>query len=146
MFSLADACTFSAKKDVFANIGGLLGAHDARLAEQETDRLILTVGFPAYGGLAGRDLEAIGVELEQVPHPDYPEYRIASTAYLGRHIADRGVPIAEPPGGCCSTSPGGSTRRSCWGWICTGHPAKGLHTEPHGLRGGGDPGGQREEG
>jgi tryptophanase len=99
MFSLADGCTFSAKKDAFANIGGLLCGNDDRLAEQETNLLILTEGFPTYGGLAGRDLEAVAVGLEEVLHPDYLRYRIASTAYLGRHIADRGVPIVEPPGG-----------------------------------------------
>src|ERR1051326_2339678 len=99
MFSLADGCTFSAKKDAFANIGGLLCTNDDRLAEQETNLLILTEGFPTYGGLAGRDLEAIAIGLEEVLQPEYLEYRIASTAYLGRHIADRGVPIVEPPGG-----------------------------------------------
>src|SRR6267142_2548029 len=99
LFSLADGCTFSAKKDAFANIGGFLCANDSRLAEQETNLLILTEGFPTYGGLAGRDLEAIAVGLEEVLQPEYLEYRIASTAYLGRHIADQGVPIVEPPGG-----------------------------------------------
>ena len=99
MFSYADGCTFSAKKDAFANIGGLLCTNDDRLAVQETNLLILTEGFPTYGGLAGRDLEAIAVGLEEVLHPDYLRYRITSTGYLGRHIADHGVPIVEPPGG-----------------------------------------------
>jgi tyrosine phenol-lyase len=99
MFSLADGCTFSAKKDAFANIGGLLCSNDDRVAMQETNLLILTEGFPTYGGLAGRDLEAIAVGLEEILDPDYLQYRIVSTEYLGRHIADHGVPIVEPPGG-----------------------------------------------
>ncbi|MGQ9633224.1 MAG: tryptophanase [Bryobacteraceae bacterium] len=99
LFRLADGCTFSAKKDAFANIGGFLCTNDDRLAEQEKELLILTEGFPTYGGLAGRDLEAIAVGLEEVLDPDYLRYRIASTSYLGRHIADHGVPIVEPPGG-----------------------------------------------
>ncbi|HMD70207.1 MAG TPA: tryptophanase [Bryobacteraceae bacterium] len=99
MFSLADGCTFSAKKDAFANIGGLLATNDDRVAQLETNLLILTEGFPTYGGLAGRDLEAIAVGLEEVLDSDYLRYRIISTGYLGRHIADQGVPIVEPPGG-----------------------------------------------
>jgi tryptophanase len=99
MFSLADGCTFSAKKDAFANIGGLLATNDDRVAQLETNLLILTEGFPTYGGLAGRDLEAIAVGLEEILDPDYLRYRIVSTGYLGRHIADHGVPIVEPPGG-----------------------------------------------
>src|SRR5579872_7304348 len=99
MFSLADGCTFSAKKDAFANIGGLLCTNDDRVAQLETNLLILTEGFPTYGGLAGRDLDAIAVGLEEVLDPDYLQYRIISTEYLGRHIADHGVPIVEPPGG-----------------------------------------------
>ena len=99
MFSFADGCTFSAKKDAFANIGGFLCSNDDRVAQQETNLLILTEGFPTYGGLAGRDLEAIAVGLEEILDPDYLRYRIVSTEYLGRHIADAGVPIVEPPGG-----------------------------------------------
>ena len=99
MFSLADGCTFSAKKDAFANIGGLLCSNDDRVAQQETNLLILTEGFPTYGGLAGRDLDAIATGLGEVLDPDYLRYRIVSTGYLGRHIADNGVPIVEPPGG-----------------------------------------------
>jgi len=93
MFSYADGCTFSAKKDAFANIGGFLCSNDDRVAQQETNLLILTEGFPTYGGLAGRDLDAIATGLEEVLDPDYLRYRIASTGYLGRHIADHGVPI-----------------------------------------------------
>jgi tryptophanase len=99
MFSYADGCTFSAKKDAFANIGGLLCSNDDRVFQQQTNLLILTEGFPTYGGLAGRDLDAIAVGLEEVLQVDYLRYRIVSTGYLGRHIADRGVPIVEPPGG-----------------------------------------------
>jgi len=99
MFSYADGCTFSAKKDAFANIGGLLCSNDDRVFQQETNLLILTEGFPTYGGLAGRDLDAIAVGLEEVLDADYLNYRIVSTGYLGRHIADHGVPIVEPPGG-----------------------------------------------
>ena len=99
MFSYADGCTMSAKKDGLANIGGFLATNDDMLAQQEKNLLILTEGFPTYGGLAGRDLEAIAIGLEEVLHEDYLEYRIASTAYLGNHISNEGVPIVQPPSG-----------------------------------------------
>ena len=99
LFSYADGCTFSAKKDGLANIGGVLSTNDDLLAEQEKDLLILTEGFPTYGGLAGRDLEAIAVGLQEVVDEDYLEYRLASVRYLGEHVAREGVPIVQPPGG-----------------------------------------------
>ena len=99
IFRHADGCTMSAKKDGLANIGGFLCTNDDAIAQQEKDLLILTEGFPTYGGLAGRDLEAIAVGLNEVLEEDYLNYRIVSTAYLGNHIAQEGVPIVQPPGG-----------------------------------------------
>jgi tryptophanase len=99
MFSLADGATFSAKKDGLANIGGFLASHDDRLARQEKELLVLTEGFPTYGGLAGRDLEAIAVGLREVVEEDYLGYRIASTRYLGEGLLELGIPIVRPPGG-----------------------------------------------
>src|SRR6266700_6368772 len=99
MFGYGDGCTMSAKKDGMANIGGFLCTNDDLLAQQQKDLLILTEGYPTYGGLAGRDLEAIAVGLQEALEEDYLRYRIASTAYLGNHIAEAGVPIVQPPGG-----------------------------------------------
>src|SRR5271165_7027792 len=99
MFIYGDGCTMSAKKDGMANIGGFLCTNDDLLAQQEKNLLILTEGYPTYGGLAGRDLEAIAVGVQEALHEDYLQYRIASTAYLGNHIAEQGVPIVQPPGG-----------------------------------------------
>ena len=99
MFALGDGCTMSAKKDGMANIGGFLCTNDDLLARQQEDLLILTEGYPTYGGLAGRDLEAIAIGLQESLHEDYLRYRIASTAYLGNHISEHGVPIVLPPGG-----------------------------------------------
>ena len=99
MFSLADGATFSAKKDGLANIGGFLATNDDRLAGREEQLLILTEGFPTYGGLAGRDLEAIAVGLHEVVEEDYLDYRIASIRYLGEGIVRQGLPIVQPPGG-----------------------------------------------
>ncbi len=99
MFRHGDGCTMSAKKDGMANIGGFLCTNNDLLAQQEKDLLILTEGYPTYGGLAGRDLEAIAVGVQEALQEDYLRYRIASTAYLGNHIAEQGVPIVQPPGG-----------------------------------------------
>jgi len=99
MFRYGDGCTMSAKKDGMANIGGFLCTNDDLLAQQEKNLLILTEGYPTYGGLAGRDLEAIAVGVQEALHEDYLQYRIASTAYLGNHISAQGVPIVQPPGG-----------------------------------------------
>jgi tryptophanase len=99
LFSYAEGCTMSAKKDGMANIGGLLATNDERLASQERNLLILTEGFPTYGGMAGRDLDAIAVGLREALDEDYLLYRITSTTYLGEHVSRAGIPIVQPPGG-----------------------------------------------
>jgi tryptophanase len=99
IFSYADGCTMSAKKDAFANIGGFLCTNDAELAQKERNILILTEGFPTYGGLAGRDLEAIAVGLREILDEHYLDYRLLSTRYVVNALVDSGVPVVCPAGG-----------------------------------------------
>jgi len=99
MFSYADGCTMSAKKDGMANIGGFLAMNDESIAQTCRNKLILTEGFPTYGGLAGYDLEAIAVGLREALDEDYLQYRTRSVAYLGEFLTKAGIPIVQPPGG-----------------------------------------------
>lgn len=99
MFSYCDGLTMSAKKDALVNMGGFLALNDDDLAVKCRNLLIVTEGFPTYGGLAGRDLEAIAQGLEEVLDENYLQYRIVSTEYLGKKISEAGVPIIQPPGG-----------------------------------------------
>ena len=99
LFSYADGCTMSAKKDAFANIGGFLAMHNKELAQQCRNLLIMTEGFPTYGGLAGRDLEAIAIGLNEVMDEHYLQYRIRSIEYLTNKLITAGVPVMQPAGG-----------------------------------------------
>lgn len=99
IFSYADGATMSAKKDALVNIGGFLSLNDEELAMKCRNLLIVTEGFPTYGGLAGRDLEAVAQGLDEVLDENYLHYRIKSTEYLGNKLLNAGVPIIEPPGG-----------------------------------------------
>lgn len=99
LFSYADGCTMSAKKDAFANIGGFLALNDPELATKCRNLLVITEGFPTYGGLAGRDLEAIAIGLYEVMEENYLHYRIRSTEYLTQKLSDAGVPVMLPAGG-----------------------------------------------
>ncbi|NOZ84400.1 MAG: tryptophanase [Epsilonproteobacteria bacterium] len=99
IFSYADGATMSAKKDALVNIGGFLSMNDENLATKCRNLLIVTEGFPTYGGLAGRDLEAIAQGLEEILDENYLHYRIRSTEYLGEKMINAGIPIIEPPGG-----------------------------------------------
>ena len=99
MFSLADGCIMSAKKDGLANIGGFLALNDDALAQKCRNLLILTEGFPTYGGLAGYDLEAIAQGLEEVLEEDYLRYRVRTIEYLAEKLVAAGIPIVQPPGG-----------------------------------------------
>lgn len=99
MFSYADGCTMSAKKDALVNMGGFLAMNDKSMAWKARNILIVTEGFPTYGGLAGRDLEAIAQGLEEILDEHYLTYRIRSVEYLGEKLVQSGIPIVLPPGG-----------------------------------------------
>lgn len=98
-FAVADGMTMSAKKDAFANIGGWLALNDDSLAEQARTRLIQTEGFPTYGGLAGRDLEAIAQGLTEIVDEDYLRYRVRTNAYIAEKLDALGIPVVKPAGG-----------------------------------------------
>lgn len=99
VFALADAFIMSAKKDALVNMGGILALRDSKLAQDCTNLLIISEGFATYGGLTGRDMEAIAVGLQEVFDADYLNYRIRSTAYLGDHLHNKGIPVVRPSGG-----------------------------------------------
>lgn len=99
IFGMAEGCTMSAKKDGLANIGGFLALRDGALADRIRRELVVTEGFPTYGGLAGRDLEAVAQGLREVVHEDYLTYRVATVRYVCERLSDAGVPVVQPPGG-----------------------------------------------
>jgi tryptophanase len=99
MFSYADGCTMSGKKDGLVNMGGFLAINDDNLAQQARNILVVTEGFPTYGGLAGHDLQAFALGLDEVLEEDYLRYRIRSVTYLGEHLTESQVSIFQPPGG-----------------------------------------------
>lgn len=99
IFALADGCTMSAKKDALVNMGGFLAMNDDALAQEARNLLIITEGFPTYGGLAGRDLEAMAQGLEEILDEDYLRYRLRSIAYMGEKLTAAGVPMILPTGG-----------------------------------------------
>ena len=98
-FSEADGCLMSAKKDGLVNIGGFIALKDSKWVQELRNQLILTEGFPTYGGLAARDLEALAVGLDEVLEEDYLRYRIATSAYMGRRLNEMGIPTVKPAGG-----------------------------------------------
>ena len=99
MFDGIDGMTMSAKKDAFANIGGWLAMNDDVLAEQARTRLIQTEGFPTYGGLAGRDLDAIAQGLVEIIDEDYLKYRLRTNEYITERLDAMGIPVVKPAGG-----------------------------------------------
>lgn len=99
MFGLADGCVMSAKKDALVNMGGFLALNDKELADACTNMLIITEGYTTYGGLSGRDMEAIAIGLDEIFNEDYLQYRMRSTEYLGRHLDQMGIPVIKPIGG-----------------------------------------------
>ncbi len=99
IFSHADGMTMSAKKDTFSNMGGWLALNDDDWAEKARTRLIMTEGFPTYGGLSGRDMECIAVGLEEIVHEDYLQYRIRSIQYINERLDAMGIPVIKPAGG-----------------------------------------------